>query len=176
MPSPSAVVAAMLPLTSGGTACWLADFPQSPGSKAKPGGSVCGASSRGSMAAGPTVFAVNRGPKLDLTSATLAMSACDRSSDCAALHAANSPTHDTASVIFALDIAANVPAGGGSAAHRRHDGGQKVGAETGVEGEIGRAGVGDHRDQADRATQISDERLCARTCFRSALDHGRRLG
>ena len=72
------------------------------------------------MAAGPTVFTVNGAPKLDFRSATLAMSACERSSGCPAVHPANGPTHavttSEASVIFASDIAANVPAGGGSAA------------------------------------------------------------
>ena len=113
LPSPSAVVAAMLPCTPGGRTAWLAAFPQSAGSKVIPGGRVCGPSSRGSMPVGPTLVTLNCDPKLDLMFATWAMSACEKScsADCGVAHAASSPALAMMSNALGFDIAANVPAG-----------------------------------------------------------------
>ena len=113
LPSPSAVVAAMLPFTPGGTTCWLAAFAQSAGSNVMPGGRVCGPSSRGSMPVGATLVTLNSDPKLDLTLATWAMSACEKScsADCPVAHAASTPALAMTSIALGFDIAANVPAG-----------------------------------------------------------------
>jgi hypothetical protein len=54
LPSPSAVVAAMLPFAPDGTTCWAANFAQSAGSNFIPAGSACGPSRRGSIPVGPT--------------------------------------------------------------------------------------------------------------------------
>ena len=65
------------------------------------------------MPVGPTLVILNSDPKLDLTFATWAMSACDKScsADCPFAHAANTAAHAIASIALGFDIAANLPAG-----------------------------------------------------------------
>src|SRR6185437_4785626 len=111
LPSPSAVVAAMLPFTPGGTTCWLAAFAQSAGSNVIPGGRVCGPSSRGSMPVGATLVTLNSDPKLDLTLATWTMSACEKScsADCPVAHAVSTPALAMTSIVLGFDIAPMYP-------------------------------------------------------------------
>src|SRR3978361_231030 len=110
LPCPSAVVAAMLPLTPAGIADAVAIFEQSAGSNVTPGGSGCGPSRCGPMAVGATGGTLKSGPKLDLTSATLAMLAEESSLlGSPPEHAANKPAHTTTSRV--LSIAVTVPAG-----------------------------------------------------------------
>jgi hypothetical protein len=108
LPAPSAVTAAMLPFSPSGTARPLANFAQSAGSNVTPCGSDCGASRRGSMPVGSTFVTVNSGPKLDVRSATRAMSPVVSAGSLE--HAASSTTVIRASHV--RNIAANLPAGG----------------------------------------------------------------
>jgi hypothetical protein len=62
------------------------------------------------MPVGPTLVTLNSDPKLDLTFATWAMSACDKSVDCPVAHAVSRPALAMTSIALGFDIAVNVPA------------------------------------------------------------------
>jgi hypothetical protein len=74
------------------------------------------------MPVGPTLVVLKSEPKLDLTFAMCAMSACEKScpADCPVAQAASRPAHATATIALGFDIAANVPADPRSAAQSRH--------------------------------------------------------
>src|ERR1700694_5985789 len=158
LPSPSAVVAAMLPFNPGGTTCPVANFAQSAGSNFIPAGSACGASNRGSMPEGPTVETWYCDPKLHLTFPTLAMFAVDWA-DPPVAHAASAPAHATASTAFGLTIVANVPNRLDSSAQRGDRFHQQRGGEVLAQWGIRRPWVGDDRDKGEVVAEVGAVRV-----------------